>query len=206
MELSSGLLGITQQMIASDIHEKLAVLVPARVITPPEATAPEQADPAPAIPRPNVAEGPSTQLPTYVGDVHPQWLAQLEYLQKDYRTFNNSPAHRYTDSIKCRVFINIFARAAHSRKHRKIELSLFSIHQKEGEPLKEYLQRFNTAALEVPTATQEVKANAFAQGLLDGDFFKSLAKKPATKFDALLARAAKYVNMEDAQVSKSEGR
>ncbi|KAK4407888.1 hypothetical protein Sango_0369800 [Sesamum angolense] len=95
---------------------------------------------------------------------------------------------------------------ASSRKHRKTELSLFSIRQKEEEPLKEYLRHFNTAVLEVPTATQEVKANAFAQGLLDRDFFKSLAKKPTTKYDALLARAAKYINMEDAQVSKREGR
>ncbi|KAL0394510.1 UNVERIFIED_CONTAM: hypothetical protein Slati_4417200 [Sesamum latifolium] len=51
------------------------------------------------------------------------------------------------------------------------------------ESLKDYLLKFNTAALEVPSATQEVKASAFAQGLMDGDFFKSLAKKPATKFD-----------------------
>ncbi|KAL0433168.1 UNVERIFIED_CONTAM: hypothetical protein Slati_2651100 [Sesamum latifolium] len=52
----------------------------------------------------------------------------------------------------------------------------------------------------------EVKASAFAQGLMDGDFFKSPAKKPATKFDVFLARAAKYINMEDAQASKREGR
>ncbi|KAL0462966.1 UNVERIFIED_CONTAM: hypothetical protein Slati_0184200 [Sesamum latifolium] len=41
---------------------------------------------------------------------------------------------------------------------------------------------------------------------MDGDFFKSLAKTPATKFDVLLARATKYINMEDAQASKREGR
>ncbi|KAL0298799.1 UNVERIFIED_CONTAM: hypothetical protein Sradi_6539700 [Sesamum radiatum] len=34
------------------------------------------------IPRPKVAEGPSTQLPTEAGDVPPQWLARLEYLRK----------------------------------------------------------------------------------------------------------------------------
>ncbi|KAL0458378.1 UNVERIFIED_CONTAM: hypothetical protein Slati_0465000 [Sesamum latifolium] len=78
--------------------------------------------------------------------------------------------------------------------------------KKDNEPLKEYLQRFNTAALEVPSATQEVKASAFSQGLLDGDFFMSLAKKVVSKFDALLARAAKYINMEDAQAAKKESR
>ncbi|KAL0310355.1 UNVERIFIED_CONTAM: hypothetical protein Scaly_2935400 [Sesamum calycinum] len=104
-------------------------------------------------------------------------------------------------------FLSLFLHQfATSRKYRKTELSLFSIRQKEGEPLKEYLQRFNTTALEVPLATQEVKASAFPQGLLDGDFFKSLAKKPTTKFDALLARVTKYINMEDTQASKREGR
>ncbi|KAL0448563.1 UNVERIFIED_CONTAM: hypothetical protein Slati_1412700 [Sesamum latifolium] len=119
--------------------------------------------------------------------------------------------HRYTGGIKCRVFVTTFVRAAQqwfnklplgaigsfqefrslflhqfasSRKLRKTKLSLFSVCQKDDEPLKEYLQRFNAVALEVPAATQEVKASAFSQGLLDGDFFKSLAKKPISKFDA----------------------
>ncbi|KAL0416148.1 UNVERIFIED_CONTAM: hypothetical protein Slati_3446700 [Sesamum latifolium] len=74
-----------------------------------------------------------------------------------------------------------------SVKHRRTELSFFAVRQKEGEPMKEYLQRFNAVVVEVPSAPQEVKASAFSQRLLDGDFFKSLAKKPVSKFDALLA-------------------
>ncbi|KAL0439156.1 UNVERIFIED_CONTAM: hypothetical protein Slati_2398600 [Sesamum latifolium] len=104
---------------------------------------------------------------------------------------NAALLHCYTDGIKYRVFVTTFARAAQQWKLRKTKLSLFAVRQKDDEPLKEYLQRFNAVALEVPAATQEVKASAFSQGLLDGDFFKSLAKKPVAKFDALLARAAK---------------
>ncbi|KAL2232757.1 UNVERIFIED_CONTAM: hypothetical protein Sindi_1455700 [Sesamum indicum] len=140
---------------------------------------------------------------------------------------------RYTDGIKCRIFVTIFVWAAQqwfnqllagairsfrkirsiflqqftsSRKLGKTKLSRFIICQKDNEPLKEYLQRFNAAALEVPSATQEVKASAFSQGLLDGDFFKSLAKKPVSKCDAFLTHAAKYINMKDAQAAKKESR
>ncbi|KAL0449684.1 UNVERIFIED_CONTAM: hypothetical protein Slati_1524800 [Sesamum latifolium] len=93
---------------------------------------------------------------------------------------NAALLHRYTNAIKCRIFVTTFARAAQqwfnqlpvgangsfqefrslflhqfasSRKLRKMQLSFFTVRQKDNEPLKEYLQRFNAAALEVPSAT-----------------------------------------------------
>ncbi|KAL0285741.1 UNVERIFIED_CONTAM: hypothetical protein Scaly_2810400 [Sesamum calycinum] len=115
----------------------------------------------------------------------------LEHLS---RFENAALLHRYTDGIKCRVFVTTLARAAQQWFN---QLSTGSIRS---------FQEFNAATLEVPSATQEVKIIAFSQGLLDRDFFKSLAKKPVSKFDALLARAAKYINMEDSQAAKKESR
>ncbi|KAL2240236.1 UNVERIFIED_CONTAM: hypothetical protein Sindi_0664800 [Sesamum indicum] len=86
----------------------------------------------------------------------------------------------------------------------KMELNLFAIGRKDNKSLSKYFQRTNTTALEVTSATQEVKASTFSHGLLDGDFLKSLAKKPVSKLNALLARAAKYINIEDAEATKKE--
>ncbi|KAL0359834.1 UNVERIFIED_CONTAM: hypothetical protein Sangu_0832800 [Sesamum angustifolium] len=115
----------------------------------------------------------------------------------------------YDDTTDPQEYLSCFENAAllhSSQKLQKTELSLFAIRQKNNESLKEYLQRFNIVALKVSFATQEVKASAFSQGLLDRDFFKSIAKKPVSKFGALVARTAKYINMDDAQAAKKESR
>ncbi|KAL0349947.1 UNVERIFIED_CONTAM: hypothetical protein Sradi_4143900 [Sesamum radiatum] len=49
-----------------------------------------------------------------------------------------------------------------------------------------------------------MKVSAFSQGLLDPDFFKSLAKEPVSQFDVFLACVTKYINMENAQAAKKE--
>ncbi|KAL0413542.1 UNVERIFIED_CONTAM: hypothetical protein Sradi_1555900 [Sesamum radiatum] len=150
------------------------------------------APPLPGVTGSAPAALPPTFLPPRVtddGTTDPmEHLSQFE---------NATLLHRYTDEIKCRVFVTTFAGATQQ---------WFNQLPKDEEPLKEYLQKFNAAALEVPAATQEIKASAFSQGLLDGDFFKSLAKKPVSKFDALLARAVKYINMEEAQAAKKDSR
>lgn len=66
------------------------------------------------------------------------------------------------------------------------------------------MKRFTSAALDIPSTTEEVLANALTQGLQEGDFFISLAKKPTRNFDDLLARAKKYINLEKAHRIKKE--
>ncbi|XP_073119986.1 uncharacterized protein [Henckelia pumila] len=88
---------------------------------------------------------------------------------------------------------------ASSKKYLKTSLSLFNLKQSEVEPLREYVQRFNTAALEVPAATADTLVNSFTQWMRGGEFFKSLIKKSPLTYDELLSRAEKYVNLEDAQ-------
>ncbi|KAK4404385.1 hypothetical protein Sango_0807100 [Sesamum angolense] len=187
-------------------------------------------DLAPIVLEPSNPEVPNTMEAAPIGDILPQWLARFEYIQKGLQDvqyqmmgapteeqagipFTEGAAQQWFNQLHlavignfqefCSLFLHQFAS---SKRQWKTELSLFSIRQKKGEPLKQYLQRFNIASLEVPSATQEVKTSAFAQGLLDGDFFKSLAKKSTARFDGLLARATKYINMEDTQAYKREGR
>ncbi|PIN02456.1 hypothetical protein CDL12_25031 [Handroanthus impetiginosus] len=140
--------------------------------------------------------------------------------------------YQYNDKVKCRAFIGTLGESAQtwfsqlpsgsihsfaqlrelflhqyaSSKHfRKTSFSLFSMQQEEKETLREYIRRFTGAALEVPTAHKEVLANAFVKGLRDGPFFFSLVKKPVDDFDELLARAEKYVNLEEAKKIKRKG-
>ncbi|XP_073315789.1 uncharacterized protein [Primulina huaijiensis] len=139
---------------------------------------------------------------------------------------NAALLHQYSDGVRCRVFLGTLVRSAQqwfntlqpnsirsfedfsapflhrfasSKRHQKNYLSLFVMKQQESETLREFVQRFNNAALEIPSATPAIMISAFTQGLRGGEFFKSLVKKPPSTYDDLLAWAEKYINLEDAQ-------
>ncbi|XP_073152593.1 uncharacterized protein [Henckelia pumila] len=145
---------------------------------------------------------------------------------------NAALLHKYSDPIKYRVFFNTligpaqqwfnllrpgdikefkdFSKTflhhfASSKKHPTTTLSLFAIKQQGQEDLRTYIRRFSALALEVPTATTDLLISTFTQVLATGDFLKSLIKKPSSTYDELLARAEKYVNLEEIQVSRSNG-
>ncbi|KAL0411499.1 UNVERIFIED_CONTAM: hypothetical protein Slati_3739600 [Sesamum latifolium] len=209
-EISPALLGAIQHIVSAVIREQVAALAPTRVATPSDVEAPEE-EAEEVIPVPVPPTGRRLEAPPPVPqEVPPHWLARLECLQKglqDVRCqIGGAPEDErqgipFTEivmvdelSVNCRTpAITEYDGTTDPLEHLahlRTQLSCTGLRQKDNEPLKEYLQRFNTAALEVPSVTQEVKASAFSQGLLDGDFFKFLAKKSVSKFDALLVRAA----------------
>ncbi|XP_073138437.1 uncharacterized protein [Henckelia pumila] len=127
---------------------------------------------------------------------------------------NASLLHQYSDGIKCRVFLSTLVKSAQlwfnilkpssirffddfsvvfmhqfasSQKYQNTYLSLFVMKQQDQETLRQFIQRFNGAYLEVPTATPNILISAFTQGLKGGEFFKSLVKKPPSSYDDLLA-------------------
>ncbi|XP_073137776.1 uncharacterized protein [Henckelia pumila] len=91
-----------------------------------------------------------------------------------------------------------------SKRYKKTTLSLFEIKQLNEESLRAYIKKFNRVALEVPACAPETKITAFTQGLREGEFFRSLVKRAPRYFEDLLARAEKYINMEEAQRQKRE--
>ncbi|KAL0430719.1 UNVERIFIED_CONTAM: hypothetical protein Sradi_0697900 [Sesamum radiatum] len=94
---------------------------------------------------------------------------------------------------------------ASNKKYRKSTISLFLIKQEEKETLMDYVQRFNIAIFEVSAARKKVLVSAFTQGICRRPLFESLAKKPATNFLDVLARAKIYMNLEDAWLVKKNG-
>ena len=58
--------------------------------------------------------------------------------------------------------------------------------------------------MDIPTITSETMMNAFTQGLVDGDFFHSLVRKPPRSYDHMLNKANEYINVEEAQMARKK--
>ncbi|KAL0287112.1 UNVERIFIED_CONTAM: hypothetical protein Sangu_2706000 [Sesamum angustifolium] len=65
-----------------------------------------------------------------------------------------------------------------NRESPKTAAFLFTIHQKENEPLRDYMQRFLEAVYELPHVNHELLASIIQQKLLLGKFKESIAGKP----------------------------
>ncbi|XP_057793189.1 uncharacterized protein LOC131009800 [Salvia miltiorrhiza] len=123
---------------------------------------------------------------------HFNWTPQLWF-----GTLAPNSIHSFED-LQTR-FLRQFAS---SRRVGKSALSSMDIKQDQNETLREYIARFNLAALEVPEAESQIKNCAYVRGLKSGLFFDELQIRPAQDFDDIMARLPGYLQLEDARMAR----
>ena len=79
-----------------------------------------------------------------------------------------------------------------------------TIKQGSQESLRSYVQRFNAESLKVDILEKKFTITAFIDGLgiQSKDLMFSISKNPQTSMAEVLAKAEKYINGEEALVSK----
>ncbi|PIN26983.1 hypothetical protein CDL12_00248 [Handroanthus impetiginosus] len=86
-----------------------------------------------------------------------------------------------------------------SKWFRKTSFTLYNVRQRDNESLHYYVRKFTAAVLDVPNAHKEVLTNTFINDLTKGPFFATLVTDPVEAYDVLLARAEKFINLEEAK-------
>ena len=146
---------------------------------------------------------------------------------------NQMELHGYPDPVRCRTFattlkgptmawfnrippstISSFrelsiAFVSHfigARTYRKPSYHLLTIKQGSQESLKSYVQRFNAESLKIDVLDEKFAVTAFIAGLgmQSKDLMFSISKNPQANMAEVLAKAEKYINGEEALMSKKE--
>ena len=146
---------------------------------------------------------------------------------------NQMELHGYQDPIRCRAFattlkgpalawfnrippssISSFkelsiAFVSHfigAKTYRKPTYHLLTVKQGSQESLKSYVQRFNAESLKIDVPDEKFTITAFIAGLgvQSKDLMFSISKNPQASMAEVLTKAEKYINGEEALVSKRE--
>ena len=144
---------------------------------------------------------------------------------------NKMELHGYQDPVRCRAFaitlkgpalawfnrlppssISSFreisiAFVSHfigARTYRKPSYHLLTIKQGSKESLRSYVQRFNAESLKVDIPEEKFAITAFIAGLgvQSKDLMFSISKNPQASMAEVLTKAEKYINDEEALISK----
>ena len=144
---------------------------------------------------------------------------------------NQMELHGYQDPIRCRAFaitlkgpalawfnklppssvssfrelsIEFVSHFIGVRTYRKPSYHLLSIKQNPQESLRSYIQRFNAESLKVDVPVEKFAITAFIAGLgvQSKDLMFSISKNSQASMAEVLAKAEKYINGEEALISK----
>ena len=143
---------------------------------------------------------------------------------------NQMELHGYQDPVRCRAFaiplkgstlawfnrlpsssvssfrelsIAFVSHFIEARTYRKPSYHPLTIKQNPQESLKSYVQRFNAESLKVDVPDEKFAITAFIVGLgvQLKDLMFSISKNPQASMAKVLARAKKYINIEEALTS-----
>ena len=91
-----------------------------------------------------------------------------------------------------------------ARTYRNSSYHLLSIKQSPQESLRSYVQRFNAESLKVDVPDEKFAITAFIVGLgvQSKDLIFSISKNPQASMAEVLTKAEKYINSEEALISK----
>ena len=89
-------------------------------------------------------------------------------------------------------------------RYKKSTTCLISIKQQEDETLRSYIARFNKEALSIDEVDDKILVAAFTKGLRKGKFLFSLYKNDSKTMSNVLYRATKYMNAEDALLTREK--
>ncbi|GKV39611.1 hypothetical protein SLEP1_g47358 [Rubroshorea leprosula] len=76
------------------------------------------------------------------------------------------------------------------------------VNQKEGESLRDYMQRFNKATLDIDNVPDTICLSALLHGLKRGRFLDDLLENPLKTWNEVNDRSANFILLEDFQSSK----
>ena len=146
---------------------------------------------------------------------------------------NQMELHGYPDPVRCRAFattlkgpamacfnrtppstissfrelsIAFLSHFIGARTYRKPSYHLLTIKQGTQENLKSYVQRFNAESLKIDVLDEKIAVTTFIAGLgvQSKDLMFSISKNPQANMAEVLAKAEKYINGEEALMSKKE--
>ena len=84
------------------------------------------------------------------------------------------------------------------QRYKKSTACLMNIRQQKDETMRSYITRFNKENLSIDEADDKILVVVFTNGLWKGKFLFSLYKNDPKTMLAVLYRATKYMNVEDA--------
>ena len=144
---------------------------------------------------------------------------------------NQMELHGYQDPVQCRAFaitpkgpalawfnrlppssissirelsVAFISHFIGAKTYRKPSYHLLTIKQSLQESLRSYVQRFNAESLKVDIPDEKFAITAFIAGLgvQSKDLMFSISKNPQASMAEVLAKAKKYINGEEALISK----